>query len=207
MERKYTILAILLIVLALGLVLLPKVKEQKEIDPKALLSAIVEKSRYLSVDEVTHRIIGNDPTLLLIDLRQTNEFKQFALPGAVNIKADSLLSQSTLELLNQAGKDKILISNSDLVSEKAWLIATRSSVKRMYVMKGGMNEWFSTIISEKPVNNSASSTDLDLLSFRNAARQFFVGAGETAKTTEKPKVKEKIKVIRKAPEASSGGGC
>ena len=207
MERKYTILAILMIVLALGLVVLPKKKEMKETDPKALLSAVVEKSRYLSVDLVTHRIIENDPTLLLIDLRPADQFKLFALPGAVNIQPDSLLSATTLELMNQPGKDKVLLANSDLISEKAWLIATRSSVTRIYVMKGGMNEWFNTIIKEKPANSSASSTELDLISFRKAARQFFIGAGETTSVSEKPKVKEKVQVIRKAPEASSGGGC
>ncbi len=207
MERKYTILAVLLIILALGLVILPKKKEQNEIDPKALLSSVVEKSRYLSVDLVTHRIIENDPTLLLIDLRPADQFKLFALPGAVNILPDSLLAATTLELMNQPGKDKVLLANSDLISEKAWLIATRSSVTRIYVMKGGMNEWFNTIIKEKPINSAASSSDFDLVSFRNAARQFFVGASETANTPEKSKVKEKVQVIRKAPEASSGGGC
>lgn len=207
MERKYTILAVLLIVLALGLVVLPKKKEMKETDPKALLSAVVEKSRYLSVDLVTHRIIENDPTLLLIDLRPADQFKLFALPGAVNIQPDSLLTATTLELMNQPGKDKVLFANSDLISEKAWLIATRSSVTRIYVMKGGMNEWFNTIIKEKPANSAASSTELDLISFRKAARQFFIGAGETASAPEKSKVKEKVQVIRKAPEASSGGGC
>lgn len=205
MERKYTILAILLIVLALGLVVLPKNKVMKETDPKALLSAVVEKSRYLTVDLVTHRIIENDPTLLLIDLRPDDQFKQFALPGSVNIQTDSLLSLSSLELLNQPGKDKILYANSDLISEKAWLIATRNSISRMYVMKGGMNEWFNTIIKVKPVNNSASSKELDQLSFRNAARQFFIGSGETTNTSEKQK--EKVQVIRKSPKAASGGGC
>jgi len=205
MDRKYTLLAILLIVLALGLVILPKNKEQKEIDPKALLSAITEKSRYLSVDEVTHRIIGNDPTLLLIDLRQTSDFGKFALPGAINVPVDSLLSKSVQEMLIMPGKDKILISNADLVSEKAWLIASRLSVKRIYIMKGGMNEWFSTIIQEKLVNSAASSNELDLVSFRKAAKQYFTGSGEMP--VEIPKPKEKVQVIRKAPEATSGGGC
>jgi rhodanese-related sulfurtransferase len=205
MERKYTILAVLMIVMALGLAVLPKRNEQKEINPKLLLSSVVEKSRYLSVDLVTHRIIENDPTLLLIDLRPADQFKLFALPGSVNISPDSLLSKSGLELLNQNAKDKVLYGNSDLISEKAWLIATRNSINRVYVMKGGLNEWYNTIIVEKPVNSAASSTELDLLSFRNAARQYFVGSGETSTTSEAPK--EKVQVIRKAPKASSGGGC
>lgn len=207
MERKYTILTIILIVMAFGLVILPEKADQKELNPGVLLSAISEKSRYLTADLVTERIIENDPTLLLIDLRPVEQFKLFALPGAVNIQPDSLLSAPVLELLNQSAKDKVLYANSDLISEKAWLILTRHSIGQMYIMKGGMNEWFNTIIKEMPVNSAASSTDLDLLSFRTAARQYFVGTGKTTQAAAPVKKRENIQVIRKAPAASSGGGC
>jgi len=207
MERKYTILAVLMIVLALGLVVLPKKKEMKEADPKVLLSAITEKSRFLSVDLVTHRIIENDPTLLLIDLRPADQFKLFSLPGAINIQTDSLLSTSSIELLNQPGKDKVLYANSDLTAEKAWLLGTRYSVNRLYIMKGGLNEWYNTIIKTGEASSAASSSDLDLMSFRNAARQYFTGAGQTSNEPVAKKAPEKVKVVRKAPEAKSGGGC
>jgi rhodanese-related sulfurtransferase len=206
MEKKYTILSILLVILALGLVILPKKNERKETDARLLLSAIAEKSRYLSADQVTHRIIENDPSLLLIDLRPADQFKAFTLPGAVNIQPDSLFSNSTLELFNQPGKDKILLANGDLISEKAWLLLTRYAISRVYIMQGGMNEWFNTIIKEQSASATASSTDLDLINFRNAARQYFTGSGVKA---EAPKVTAggKIKVLRKAPAAASGGGC
>jgi rhodanese-related sulfurtransferase len=206
MERKYTILAVLLIVLALGLVILPKKKEMKETDPKVLLSAITEKSRYLSADQVTHRIIENDPTLMLIDLRPAEQFKAFALPGAINIQPESLLSAETIELLKQPGKDKVLYANSDIPAEKAWLIGTRYSINRLYIMKGGLNEWYATIIKPADASLTASSADLDLLSFRNAARQYFTGTGQTNES-DKTKTPVKVNVVRKAPQAKSGGGC
>jgi rhodanese-related sulfurtransferase len=206
MERKYTLLAVLLIVMALGLLILPKKRELKEADPKVLLSAITEKSRFLSVDLVTHRIIENDPTLQLIDLRPEKEFKTFALPGAINIQPESLLTAESMELLKQPGKDKVLYSNSDLISEKAWLLATRYSINRLYILKGGLNEWYNTIIKPTEASSTASSADLDLLNFRSAARQYFTGAGQTSET-EKIKASQKVNVVRKAPEAKSGGGC
>ena len=206
MSRKYTILSILMIILALGLVILPKKNDPKEQDPKNLLTSITQKSRYLSVDMVTHRIIENDPTLLLIDIRPADLFKAFALPGAINIQPDSLLSTTALELMNQPGKDKVLYSNADLDSEKAWLICSRYSVNRMYVMKGGMNEWFNTIIKGQAVPETASTTDLDLVNFRNAARQYFTGEGNVMEVPVAAKPAEKITITRKAP-AASGGGC
>lgn len=207
MERKYTILSIFLIVLAFGLVILPRKNNRKAIDPNALPSSVVEKSRYLTVDQITHRIIEDDPTLTLIDLRPADLYKSFALPGSVNIHPDSLFNKSGFDLLNQPGKDKILYANSDLPAEKAWLLCSRYSISRVYIMKGGMDEWDNTFIHIKPISGTPSSTELDLLSFRNAARQYFVGSSEKSDAPVTPKVTEKIPVIRRAVKATSGGGC
>jgi sulfur-carrier protein adenylyltransferase/sulfurtransferase len=168
---------------------------------------IAEKSRYLNADQVTHRIIENDPTLLLIDLRPADQYKKFALPGSINLNQDSLLSKSTIELFKQPGKDKVLYAESDQISQKAWLVFSRYAVNRMYVMKGGMTEWTNTILKEQIPSLTASTADLDLISFRNAARQYFTGEGSVTSTPASSQPVEKIQVVRKAPAASSGGGC
>jgi rhodanese-related sulfurtransferase len=207
MERKYAILSLLLVVLALGLVILPGKSERKEIEPKILLNSLAEKSRYLSVDQVTHRIIENDPALLLVDLRPAGEFRQYSLPGSVNVLPDSLLSPSNLELFREPGKDKVLYANADLTAEMAWLLCARYNVGRIYIMKGGLNEWFNTIIKEQPVSFTASTTDLDLINFRKAARQFFTGSGIPVAVPATSPASEKVTITRKQPSAASGGGC
>jgi hypothetical protein len=111
-----------------------------------------------------------------------------------------------MELLKQPGKDKVLYSNSDLTSEKVWLLGTRYSINRLYVLKGGLNEWYNTIIKPAEPSVTASSKDLDLLNFRTAARQYFTGAEQTSESG-KAKAPEKVIVIRKVPQAKSGGGC
>lgn len=208
MQRKYTILSILLVVLALGLVILPKKTNKTETDPKILLSALAGKSRFLTTDLVSKRIIENDPTLLLIDLRPADQFKAFALPGAINIQPESILSDSNSELLKQLGKDIVLYSNSDLISEKAWLLCARYvNYSRLYIMKGGLNEWYNTIVMGTNVASTASSAEFDLVNFRKAARQYFTGAGQTTEKTATGKTPVKITVVRKAPKSTSGGGC
>ena len=207
MGKKYTLLSILLVILALGLVILPNKNGPKETSPKLMLSSANEKSRYLSVDQITHRIIENDPSLLLIDLRPASQFKIFALPGSINVISDSILSASNFDIFSQPGKDKVFYANSDLTAEMAWMICNRFSLKRMYVMKGGLNEWFNTIIEIGKPSVTASSTDLELLSFRNAARQYFTGTGQTIPVPAAGNPGEKVTVTRKASGAKSGGGC
>ncbi|MCE1197937.1 MAG: rhodanese-like domain-containing protein [Marinilabiliales bacterium] len=206
MEKKFPLIALLVVVLALGLVILPKKENPAEITPKALLNAMNDKTRYLTADQVTHRIIENDPTLCLIDLRPAKDFKTFNLPGSVNLSPDSLLSASAQELYNQHGKDVVLLSNADLISERAWLLLTRYAVKRLYVLKGGMNEWSRTILNEQTLPSTASSSDLELQQFRSAARQYFTGEGPATAATEAPKpAAESVPVARKSP--STHGGC
>ena len=207
MKRKYIVLAAILFIFAFGLVILPGKSDQKEITPEVLLASIAEKSRYLSVDQITHRIIEKDPALLLIDLRPGSQFKTFTLPGAINVSPDSLLTSTSLELLRQPGKDKVLFSNSDRISEIAWVVCSRLSMNRIYIMKGGMNEWFNTIIRGTSPNSTPSSSDLDLISFRNAARQIFAGTGVIDNRQISPVAKEKISVIKRDTKVNSGGGC
>lgn len=207
MKRKYFILATLLVILAFGLILLPGKNGPSEISPDVLLSSIVEKSRYLSADQVTHRIIENDPSLLLIDLRPDDQFRTFTLPGAMHVLPDSLLSPTYMELFSHPGKDKVFFSDADLMAEKAWLLCTRYSLSRIYIMKGGMNEWFNTIIHPKETSGTPSSAELDLMNFRKAARQYFIGTAETATRQESPAVKHSLTLVRKTPASKSGGGC
>jgi hypothetical protein len=74
-------------------------------------------------------------------------------------------------------------------------------------MKGGLNEWISTFMKDQPASATASTADLDLLSFRNAARQYFTGEDRSVKAPVGSTASETIKITRKAPSAASGGGC
>lgn len=211
MDRRYTILAILVIILAAGLLLIPDRSEKKEIGPEKLLSAINDPARFLSTDDITERIIGGDPTLQLIDVRPAKQFNTYALPNAVNIPLDSILSPSWRELLHQKGKDKVFYSNGDIEADAAWQICARNGISSIFVMKGGLNHWFNTIIKGSVPSNTASTNDLDLYSFRQSARQYFTGGGNTegVKSAMKEDAGKRVKVNieKKSSAKSSGGGC
>jgi sulfur-carrier protein adenylyltransferase/sulfurtransferase len=211
MDRRYTILAILLIVAAFGLWILPDRGKSKEISPRELLASIDDQARFLSTDLVTERIIGADPSLQLIDVRNEGQFRKFSLPGAINIPIDSLLSPQWKEILVQPGKDVVFFSNSDIEADQAWQICKRNSFKGIFVMKGGLNEWFNTIIKCVPPTSTAPSQAMDLYHFRVAARQYFVGgqtdSGQSADKQDATKQgAEKVKLIKKETK-SAGGGC
>jgi rhodanese-related sulfurtransferase len=208
MDRRYTILAILVIVAAFGLLILPEKSGSNETDPSKMLISVNDHARFLSTDLITERIIEADPTLQLIDVRPASEFRVFALPGAVNIPIDSLLSPQWKDKVSEKARDKVFYSNGSIESDLAWQICTRMQIPRVFVMEGGLNRWYETIIKGVEPSETASAKDLDLYSFRLAARQYFIGS-ETSKEepSKASSPKEKVNVVKQAPAPAAGGGC
>ena len=142
LSLRYKILAAVLIVLAGGLVLLPKYEKHEGISPEALLSKAISPERYITTNELADRIINQDPSLLLIDVRDKNTFQTYSLPNAVNIPLKKILEEDSEPYLNQDEFDVILFSNDNFHSDQAWLLCNRIDYKNLYVLKGGINEWF-----------------------------------------------------------------
>ena len=193
-----------------GLLILPNRIGNKAISPEKLLVAIDDPARFLSTDKVTERIVAGDPSLQLIDVRTAEQFRKYALQGAVNVPLDSLLNPQWKEILQQAGKDKVFYSNADIEADQAWQICRRNSVDRIFVMKGGLNYWMETIMNSIEPPATAPSQAFNLFHFRQAARQFFTGGSvkseSVTKLSKDSKEPEKVNVVRKTPKAA-GGGC
>jgi len=213
---RYIILSIVFIVLAGGLVVLPKFEKQEGIEPEKLLADAISPERYISTDVLADRMINQDPTLLLIDLRTAEDYNKYALPNAINIPIENIFSKDYEGYLNQVEYDVVLYSNDNFKADQAWILCKRLDYKNLRVLKGGINKWYSTIINpEKPTELMASKA-FDLYSFRKAASMYF-GVAYPQKETEKrvvakpkPKVTTTPKVVvpkKKKKKMPVEGGC
>jgi len=207
-NKGFYYLAPVLIILALGLVLLPESKHSKELNPRHLLLEINDQTRFQSTDQVAKAIINKDPFYALVDVRTAAEYATWSLPNAMNIPLADILKPEYSETLNQTSRRIVFFSNNDIYAEQAWMLCRRQGFRNLYVLKGGLNAWMSTIInpSEPPV--TASKEEFEQYEFRKGASQFFVGTGEVNlpdKPAEKPKAK--IKIAPVAKPAAAEGGC
>ncbi len=209
MNRNYLVLIIIAVGLAIGILIMDREKQVKQIDPATLAVAYNEPSRFLTIEDVTHRMISNDPSLILIDVRPADQFKTFSIPGSINIPLDSLLSATSVSLFRTKGFDKILYSNADVWSDQAWLLLKRLDMPNVFVMEGGVNKWFAGIVQAVEPLPTAPQEEFDLYSLHIAANQHFYGKKVADQPIEKPvqKVSKPVPVIRQAPEESTGGGC
>jgi len=204
MNRNYIILAILFLILAGGLFFLPERENYQQISPEMLMRDVVQTTRYVATDQVAQMIIEGDPTLELVDVRNENDYVEFTLPGAVNIPLDSIMSEDYQAYLGIEDMNVVFFSNDDIRADQAWVIAKRMGYKSMYVMKGGLNCWISTIIQPERPDETAPEEAFELYSFRKGASLYFTGTKISAPATEGA---QSITVTRKKKSAVAEGGC
>ncbi len=191
--------------LGLWAAFLPNVKPHLEkLKNKDLITLINYNGRYVSVDDIAKALMQNDQFLILVDVRNPEQYKEFTLPGAINIPVDSILNPSNLQTLSGADVYNIVFfSNGTSLADKAWLIATATGIKNLHVLKGGLNAWFNQLLQPKRPPDWAKQIEFKKYEFRKAAARFFTGANTIEQNTSNAPVNIKVPVKKK----QVGGGC
>jgi len=205
MNRNYIILTALMIVLAGGLLVVPERQQYQQIGPDELLWEIIQPTRYVNTDKVAQLIIEGDPTLEIVDVRAGTEYGKFSLPNTINIPLDSLLQPAYQDYLGIDGMKVLFISNDDIKSDQAWVLAKRLGYDDIYVMKGGLNCWIRTIIQPQEPSTDSPATEFALYDFRKGAQMYFTGA--KVESSDKSSNKKTVKIQRKKKKAAASGGC
>ena len=209
-KRSYQILALILIVLAGGLLLIPKHPKHEGISPELFAKNILSTERYITSDQLADRMINEDPVLLLVDTRESEEFRNFTLPDAINIPLSEIFSDELNPYLNQDIYDIILFSNDNFTAEQAWMLSTRMGYQRLYILDGGLNNWFATIIQPELPKETMSQEAFELYSYRKAAGKYFGVANDTLEIEVKPVKKAPVKKVITKPKKKKRmpeGGC
>ena len=163
-----------LLLLGLILALLPlSANRSFIIRPKKLLPEVLDENSYYTVDQVARFIVSEDSTIRILDLRTSKEFMSVNIPGSVNVPYSEFLARDGGGYLNDPNIKTILYSNGDFVSNYAIVIAKGLNHKNIYVMKGGLNEWFNTIINSRFSGERISARENALFETRSRAGKLF----------------------------------
>ena len=141
---KYSIL-----LLGVGIILafLPfNASKTFQLKSNELLAKSVSEDSYFSVDQVARFVNNEDSTVQIIDLRSPGQFRACNIPGSINIPFSDLLNPLWEQTLNQKEVRNIFYGNGDQTANYAWTIATGLGHPNIFVMKGGLNQWFETVM-------------------------------------------------------------
>ena len=215
MSKRYIFLAMILLGAAFVLMIIPEKEKSNQVDPELFLVEINDQARFLDTDLIAKRIIDADPSLFLIDVRSLYEYEEYALPGAVNIPVEELLLSQWEDYFSQDAIDVVFYSNSDVYADQAWALCAQLGYENLYVMKGGLNIWFKTIMMPEMPTEGSPSEYFDLYSFRKGASLYFGGSvPDVAVAVEKsagesksaPAAKKTV-VVKKKVKKQAEGGC
>jgi rhodanese-related sulfurtransferase len=164
------------ILLSMGLILalLPLSSNRSfNTQPDKVLEEALDLNTYLTADQVARLIASEDKTFQLIDLRSNKEFNSFNIPGSINVPYNEFLDKDPESILNNKESKYIFYSNGDLFSNYALVLARGLRYNNTYVMKGGLNEWFSSVMNSSFTGDKISARENALFETRMRARKMF----------------------------------
>ncbi len=209
MNKGFIPTAIFFLVFATILLLLPKRERVEELSPKQLLLSITDQTRFVAIDDIAKMIVDKDPSLQLIDVRTEEEYKKFSLPGAINIPLTKIFDKDENgdlkweAYLNQDVKTNVFYSNGTIYANQVWTLCRRLGYTNNYILDGGVNKWFDTIIKIGPLRRGASVNEQNTFKFRTAVRQYFTGGEVTAPATNGIAPAP----VKRKKKKSAEGGC
>ena len=222
-KLSLTIIAILFL---MGLIsaFLPNVKPHiTQISSRQMIYEI-NKNHYFTTDQVAKALMTNDPVLFLVDVRSPEEYSNFTLPKAINLPVDTLikaievveankedtvskLAVNFYKLIKSGTLDIVFFSNGSELAEKAWIICKDLGLNNIYVMEGGLNKWFTTIIMPKKPKDWEKQEAFDLYEFRKVASAYFGGGSSDVETsTTEPAPAISVPTVQNTGN-EEGGGC
>jgi rhodanese-related sulfurtransferase len=195
--------SVILLILGLILVIIPGSGNRILVfKAEKLLPETLEENSFLSVDQVARLIVTEDRNIRLIDLRREEEFRKFNIPGSVNIPYLEFLKNNNDRYLSDNGIRKILYSNGDLESNYCYIIARGSDYKNILVMKGGMNEWFRTVMNSTFTGERITARENALFETRSRAGKLFTEMNSLPDSLKAKFIKAKLAAVKKLD-----GGC
>ena len=171
MRAKFSI-----VLLCLGLILafLPRSGNSSfSVRPQNLLSEMMDNSTYYSVDQVARFVVAEDSTVQVIDLRTPEEFRRLNIPGSINLPYNTFIDRNPASILNNGKTRNIFYSNGDFDSNYALAISRGLNIKNTYVMKGGLNEWYNTIMNSSFTGEKIMARENALFEARTRAKKMF----------------------------------
>ena len=141
--------------------------------PSRLLATVLDESNSFTADQVARFVVTEDSTLQLIDLRTPGEFRECNIPGSVNIPYAEFLKKDTGPYLDDPGMRHIFYSNDDMNASYAQTLAIGLGYKNCFIMKGGLNAWYATIMNSEFTGDKISARENALFETRFKARSLF----------------------------------
>lgn len=142
-------------------------------------------------DELAFRLVDDDNSLQIIDVRPIEESKKLSLPHSQSFTLNNLFVKDAKNILAVKHKKYVFIGNDELSSKKAAIIADRLGFENISYLKGGLDEFKKEIINYQKPSVINTRHEVDVNRFREQASKIIPVLIEKNKNTAAPIIKTK----------------
>ena len=207
-KKNWILLSALLLVIIVLIILMAGGKPdlKYKLSPQQAVAALADTGSQVSPLVVYEKVLKGDKGLLLVDVRNTDEFAKGHIGNALNIPVLELFSKRSLDFFDELADAKepvILYGQDQLQASGPWLLLEQVGFRNVEVMQGGFDFY-----KQLPLNDSVA--EAQHICWK--AEMPVLDTAEFGKktTTVPPTIKQEKKPVKVVPvkkETSSGGGC
>jgi len=184
----------------------PYDRSTTRINVKALTNISLKEDHSINADELAEWIIKGKYDYRLIDLRDSEKYYEYNIPGSENIPIRNIIDSDLMR------NEKIfLYSDFESVAAQGWFLLKADKFKSVYILEGGLTYWKDQVLFPK-LPADPTKEQLALFEKKKEVSKFFGGqpqfGGEEQVKQETPKLKAPPKVtVTKKRKKKSREGC
>ncbi len=180
----------------------------QQINSEQLLEELQHRNFYITPDDLAHMLIDKEPGFVVVDIRSSEDFEKYHIPGSIHVPVDKLLENEELKTL-AADNTIILASNGNTLASQAWLLLRENGFNDVLILQGGLNYWVEAFNNPQKPTGFYTDDELFRYEFRKAAGPVVMGNKFANNEPEKKETKISKPVIRtkKKKKAKFDEGC
>jgi rhodanese-related sulfurtransferase len=120
------------------------VADRRAMDPAALAAEIVSERDHITAPELAERIMRQDPSLRVIDLRPRADYEALHIPTASHAPLETLARQ-----VFPRGASIVLYSEGSTQSAQGWVLLRLRGQRDVRFLREGMYEWLARVMEPR----------------------------------------------------------
>ena len=117
-------------------------RSTRALDVKALANEVSEEADHVTAVDLARWIRDQEPSLRIIDVRDSAEFEEYHVPRAERIPLEQLVATPF-----KATETIVLYSGGGAHAAQAWVFLRARGFKRVFFLRGGVDEWVDEVMN------------------------------------------------------------
>ena len=147
----------------------PYDRSTTRINVKELTNISVKEDHSIDVDDLADWIIKSKYDYRLVDLRNSEAYTQYNIPGSENIQIREMFSSDLMR-----NEKIVLYSDDETVAAQAWFILKADNFKSVYILEGGLTCWKDQVLFPK-LPSEPTKEQLALFEKKKEISKYFGG--------------------------------